>query len=94
MLVVGSPASSTSKRLAEVAVKCGATAYLLQDSSEIEPDWLAGAQRVGVTAGASTPEELVQGVLERLRELAPGVEIEYPPEIDEGMVFPLPLLLR
>ena len=94
VLVVGSPASSNSKRLAEVAVKCGATAYLLQDSSELEPDWLAGAQRVGVTAGASTPEELVQGVLERLRELAPGVEIEYPPEIDEGMVFPLPLLLR
>jgi len=94
VLVVGSPASSNSNRLAEVAAKCGATAHLLQDESELEPEWVAGAQRIGLTAGASTPEALVQGVLERLRELAPGIEIERPPEIDEGRVFPLPPPLR
>lgn len=94
VLVVGSPASSNSNRLAEVAAKCGATAYLLQDASELEPAWVAGAARVAVTAGASTPETLVEGVLQRLRALAPGLEIERSPEVDEGMVFPLPTLLR
>ena len=94
VLVVGSPASSNSNRLAEVAAKCGASAHLVQDASELDPQWLVGAKRIGLTAGASTPEVLVQGVLERLRELAPAIQIESPPEIDEGMVFPLPPLLR
>ena len=94
VLVVGSLASSNSNRLVEVAVKCGVTAHLVQDASEIEPGWLKGVQRIAVSAGASTPEELIQKVLERLGEFAPGIEIERPPAVDEGMVFPLPPPLR
>jgi 4-hydroxy-3-methylbut-2-en-1-yl diphosphate reductase len=69
VLVLGSPNSSNSNRLREVAEGAGARAYLLGTPAELDPDWLAGAQRVGVSAGASTPEHLVQALVERLREL-------------------------
>lgn len=94
VLVVGSPASSNSNRLVEVARKFGANAHLLQDASELDSTWLAGARQVAVTAGASTPELLVQGVVERVRELFPGLRVDCPPDLDEGMTFPLPPLLR
>jgi 4-hydroxy-3-methylbut-2-enyl diphosphate reductase len=69
VLVVGSPNSSNSNRLREVAETAGARGYLLGRAEELDPVWLEGAQRVGISAGASTPEHLVQGLVDRLREL-------------------------
>jgi 4-hydroxy-3-methylbut-2-en-1-yl diphosphate reductase len=69
VLVLGSPNSSNSNRLREVAETAGARGYLLGTAAELDPNWLAGAQRVGVSAGASTPEHLVQALLSRLQEL-------------------------
>jgi 4-hydroxy-3-methylbut-2-enyl diphosphate reductase len=69
VLVVGSPNSSNSNRLREVAENGGARAYLVGTAAELDPTWLAGARRVGISAGASTPEHLVQGLIERLRSL-------------------------
>jgi 4-hydroxy-3-methylbut-2-en-1-yl diphosphate reductase len=69
VLVLGSPNSSNSNRLREVAENGGARAYLLGTAAELDPAWLDGAQRVGVSAGASTPEHLVEALLERLRTL-------------------------
>jgi 4-hydroxy-3-methylbut-2-enyl diphosphate reductase len=69
VLVLGSPNSSNSNRLREVAQVAGARGYLLGSANELDPAWLRGAQRVGISAGASTPEHLVQGLVERLREL-------------------------
>ncbi len=69
VLVLGSPNSSNSNRLREVAETAGARAYLLGTAGELQADWLTGARRVGVSAGASTPEHLVQGLLDRLRTL-------------------------
>ena len=74
VLVLGSPNSSNSNRLREVAEQAGARAYLLGSVAELDAAWLDGAARVGVTAGASTPEHVVQRVVDRLRELgASGV---------------------
>ncbi len=69
VLVLGSPNSSNSNRLREVAETAGARGYLLGTAAELDPAWLDGAQRVGVSAGASTPEHLVRALLERLRAL-------------------------
>jgi len=69
VLVLGSPNSSNSNRLREVAESGGARAYLLGAASELDPTWLDGAQRVGVSAGASTPEHLVQALIQRLQTL-------------------------
>jgi len=69
VLVVGARNSSNSSRLREVAAQRGVQAHLVQEAGEIDPSWLAQVSRVGVTAGASTPEVLVLGVCERLREL-------------------------
>ncbi len=69
VLVVGSPNSSNSNRLREVAETAGARGYLLGRADELDSVWVAGAQRVGISAGASTPEHLVQGLVDRLREL-------------------------
>ncbi|MFC4727200.1 4-hydroxy-3-methylbut-2-enyl diphosphate reductase [Coralloluteibacterium thermophilus] len=93
VLVVGSVNSSNSNRLRELAEVCGATAFLIDDAKDIDPAWIVGRGRVGVTAGASAPEVLVEGVLARLRELgATGVrELDGQPET---MVFALPKELR
>ena len=69
VLVLGSPNSSNSNRLREVAKSAGARAYLLGNAAELDPRWLESTLRVGISAGASTPEHLVQGLLERLRQL-------------------------
>jgi 4-hydroxy-3-methylbut-2-enyl diphosphate reductase len=69
LLVVGSRNSSNSNRLREVGEQSGLPAYLIEDAEDINPHWLRSHERIGVTAGASTPEELVQGVQERLCEL-------------------------
>jgi 4-hydroxy-3-methylbut-2-enyl diphosphate reductase len=95
VIVVGAPESSNSNRLVELAAKSGARAYLVQDQSELEAAWLEGAQQVGVTAGASAPEVLVEGVVARLSELAGrGARVRSLPEVDEGIVFQLPSELR
>ena len=93
VLVVGSPNSSNSNRLRELAERDGVAAYLIDDAAEIDPRWLEGRQRVGVTAGASAPEVLVQGVIERLRELGAGGVRDLDGE-PENMVFALPRELR
>ncbi|WP_395789622.1 4-hydroxy-3-methylbut-2-enyl diphosphate reductase [Aquimonas sp.] len=93
LLVVGSVNSSNSNRLRELAEKQGVQAFLIDGADDIDPPWLAGRTRIGVTAGASAPELLVQGVLQRLRELgAEGVrELEGEPE---NVIFALPKELR
>lgn len=68
-LVVGDPKSSNSNRLREVAARRGVTAYLIQDAGEIRPEWLEGVNVIGLTAGASTPEEIVQRCIARLMAL-------------------------
>jgi 4-hydroxy-3-methylbut-2-enyl diphosphate reductase len=95
VLVVGAPESSNSSRLVELARKTGTTAYLVQNADEIDPGWLSGIRCVGVTAGASAPEVLVEQVVTKLRELAPGeAHLEAQTEVDEGVVFQLPSELR
>jgi len=92
VLVVGARNSSNSTRLREVAAQQGVDAYLVQDDSGIDPAWVAGARRIGVTAGASTPEVLVQRVAQRLRELGAG-DVRQAEGLDEGIVFRLPVAL-
>lgn len=95
VLVVGAPASSNSNRLVEVASRRGVPAYLIQDSSEIDPAWLEGAECIGITAGASTPDVLVQGVIDHLRARAgEAFTLDSLPQVDEGMQFKLPRELR
>ena len=95
VIVVGAPESSNSSRLVELAAKRGARAYLVQTAAEIDPAWLAGASSVGVTAGASAPEVLVEAVVARLTELAGGeVAVSALPPVDEGVTFQLPAQLR
>jgi len=95
VLVVGAPASSNSNRLVEVAARLGVPAYLIQDERELDPDWIEAIDCVGITAGASTPDVLVQAVIARLESLAGGdTVLESLPEIDEGVRFNLPRELR
>ena len=95
VLVVGAPESSNSNRLVELAEKSGARAHLVQSAADIDPAWLAGVSCVGVTAGASAPEILVDDVVARLRELAGGTaDVASMPAVDEGVVFQLPSELR
>ncbi len=94
ILVVGSPDSSNSNRLRELAEREGVESHLIDGAHEIDPAWLHGKRQVGVTAGASAPDVLVQGVLSRLSELGAGHawrELDGEPE---DMVFALPKELR
>ena len=93
VLVVGSPNSSNSNRLAELARREGVESYLIDGAHEIDPAWVAGKQHIGLTAGASAPQVLVDGVIERLRELGAGRVGELDGE-PESMVFALPKELR
>ncbi|HZW23931.1 MAG TPA: 4-hydroxy-3-methylbut-2-enyl diphosphate reductase [Gallionella sp.] len=93
IVVVGSPNSSNSNRLREVAAKVGVPAYLVNDAGGLQPEWFAGKACVGVSAGASAPEVLVQGVLERLRELG-AQRVSELDGIVENVVFPLPKSLQ
>jgi 4-hydroxy-3-methylbut-2-enyl diphosphate reductase len=94
VLVVGSPNSSNSVRLVEVAKDAGASAaYLVDDAGEIDDGWLTQARTVGVTSGASVPEELVAGVLEKLAALGFG-DVEEVEAVTERMSFQLPRELR
>ena len=93
VLVVGSPNSSNSNRLREIAEKHGTPAYLIDGPGDIDRDWLDQAQRIGVTAGASAPEILVEYVVERLRDWGAGESIETDGK-RELVVFSLPKELQ
>jgi len=89
VIVVGSPNSSNSNRLREVAEHMGAQAYMVDSAAELRPEWIAGKKRVGITAGASAPEVLVNELIERLKAL--GARKVQPLEgITESVVFTLP----
>ena len=89
VIVVGSPNSSNSNRLREVAQNQGVTAYMVDKAGDLQPEWLAGVRIVGITAGASAPEVLVEEVVDRLREL--GAEcVDQLTGVQENTVFPLP----
>ena len=92
VIVVGSPNSSNSNRLREVAHNAGISAYMIDDAAQLEPQWVAGRATVGVTAGASAPEVLVRAVVERLRELG-ATEVEEVAGIEEDVIFPVPKAL-
>ncbi|WP_337188261.1 4-hydroxy-3-methylbut-2-enyl diphosphate reductase [Phenylobacterium sp.] len=89
LLVIGSANSSNSVRLAEVGRRAGARAYLIEDASVLEPRWVEGARTVGVTAGASAPEVLVQGVIDKLAA-AFDVTVEEVDTARETVTFKLP----
>jgi 4-hydroxy-3-methylbut-2-en-1-yl diphosphate reductase len=93
ILVVGSPASSNSNRLREIAEKAGIPGYLIDGPENLNQAWFAGKQRVGVTAGASAPEVLVQRVVDRLREWGGKTAVEAMGQA-ESVVFSLPRELR
>ncbi len=92
VIVVGSPSSSNSNRLREVAANRNIEAYMVDRATDLRPEWLAGKRAVGVTAGASAPAVLVQEVVERLRELG-ATEVRDMEGIAEKVVFPLPKAL-
>ncbi len=89
VVVVGSPNSSNSNRLREVADKMGTPAYMVDNAAAIDPQWIAGKKRIGVTAGASAPEVLVQAVIDRLKELG-AASVRALEGVEENVVFPLP----
>ena len=92
VIVVGSPNSSNSNRLREVARNMGLPAYMVDNAGQLRAEWFAGKSRVGVTAGASAPEVLVEGVIARLKEL--GADTVMPlAGIEENVNFPLPKAL-
>jgi 4-hydroxy-3-methylbut-2-enyl diphosphate reductase len=93
VLVVGSPNSSNSNRLRELAQRMESQAFMIDSASDIDPAWLAGKSRVGVTAGASAPEVLVNEVVERLRELGAGNPEEMHGR-NENITFSMPRELR
>jgi len=89
LLVVGARNSSNSNRLREIGVEMGVPSYLIADGSALDPAWVATAETVGLTAGASAPEELVQGVIAALRSLGP-LEVTTMAGIEEHQSFRLP----
>ncbi len=93
VIVVGSPTSSNSNRLAEVARKLGTTAYMVDGAHELQEHWFEGCQRVGLTAGASAPELLVQQVIDRIKALG-AVSVRKMDGVEETIKFPLPKGLR
>ena len=92
ILVVGARNSSNSNRLREIGDECGVRSYLIADGSELRPEWLEGAEVVGLTAGASAPEVLVDSVIDRLRTIGP-VEVSTLPGVEENITFRLPVQL-
>ncbi|HEX5321220.1 MAG TPA: 4-hydroxy-3-methylbut-2-enyl diphosphate reductase [Stellaceae bacterium] len=90
VLVVGAPNSSNSNRLREIAAEFGVPSYLIEDASALDPRWLEGASAVGITAGASAPEELVEELVGRLAEMG-KIEIERLSGVTENVRFRMPL---
>jgi 4-hydroxy-3-methylbut-2-enyl diphosphate reductase len=93
VLVVGSKNSSNSNRLSELAQNCGTQAYLIDGADDIDPSWLQQVEKVGVTAGASAPEVLVQRVIDRLRTMG-GETVQEREGVEETITFALPSMLR
>jgi len=93
VIVVGSPTSSNSNRLREVAHRLGTEAYMVDNAGELKAEWFEGKQRVGLTAGASAPDILVQQVIERLRELG-AIAVRRMDGLTETIKFPLPKGLK
>ena len=93
MVVVGSPTSSNSNRLAELARKLGVNSYMVDSAEEIDAAWFEGKQKVGLTAGASAPDVLVQAVMARIKSLG-AVSVRKMNGIEETVKFPLPKGLR
>ena len=93
LLVVGARNSSNSNRLRDVGEEAGLPSYLVADGSEVDPAWLAGAKTIGLTAGASAPEVLVDSVIEALRRIGP-VEVSIMDGTEENITFNLPFELR
>ena len=89
VIVVGSPNSSNSNRLREVADKMGTPAYMVDNAAAIDPAWIEGKKRIGVTAGASAPEVLVQAVIDRLKQLG-AASVRALEGVEENVTFPLP----
>jgi 4-hydroxy-3-methylbut-2-enyl diphosphate reductase len=92
LLVIGAANSSNSLRLVEVSLSTGTRAYLINDVRDIKPEWLEGARRVGVTAGASAPEVLVTEAVEALRR--DGADVREVQVVDENVRFALPAELE
>ncbi len=93
MIVVGSPTSSNSNRLAELARKLGVASYMVDNAAELQTAWFEGKSRVGLTAGASAPEVLVREVIDRIRALG-AVSVRKMDGIEETVKFPLPKGLK
>ena len=93
VIVVGSPTSSNSNRLRELAAKLGTTAYMVDSADELKGEWFDGLARVGLTAGASAPEILVQQVIDRIKALG-AVSVRTMAGIEENIKFPLPKGLK
>jgi 4-hydroxy-3-methylbut-2-en-1-yl diphosphate reductase len=90
VIVVGSPTSSNSNRLRELAQRLGTAAYMVDAPDDLKPEWFEGKRRIGLTAGASAPDILVQQVIERLRALG-AVSVRNLPGVQETINFPLPM---
>jgi 4-hydroxy-3-methylbut-2-enyl diphosphate reductase len=90
ILIVGSPTSSNSNRLREVGAKLGVEAYLIESASEFRPEWLVGKKRIGVSAGASAPEILVEELIELLKTRGVA-SVRKLPGVEEHVQFPLPV---
>jgi 4-hydroxy-3-methylbut-2-enyl diphosphate reductase len=93
VIVVGSPTSSNSNRLREVAKKLGTESYMVDNADELKPEWFEGRSRVGLTAGASAPEILVKAVIDRIKALG-AVSVRKMDGIEETVKFPLPKGLK
>jgi 4-hydroxy-3-methylbut-2-enyl diphosphate reductase len=93
VIVVGSPNSSNSNRLREVARNMNVQAYLVDSACELQAEWLSGKSHVGISAGASAPEVLVKDVISRLKELG-ALNVEELQGISENVVFPVPKALN
>jgi 4-hydroxy-3-methylbut-2-enyl diphosphate reductase len=90
VIVVGSPTSSNSNRLQELAERLGTPAYMVDQPEDLQPQWLDGMRRVGLTAGASAPDILVQQVIDRLRAMG-ALSVRKLPGVEETVRFPLPM---
>jgi len=93
VVVVGSPTSSNSNRLRELAQRLGAESYMVDSAAELKPEWFEGKTRVGLTAGASAPEVLVREVIDRIKALG-AVSVRKMDGIEETLKFPLPKGLK
>jgi 4-hydroxy-3-methylbut-2-enyl diphosphate reductase len=93
VVVVGSPTSSNSNRLRELADRLGTPAYMVDSAADLDPAWFENTQKVGLTAGASAPDVLVQAVIQRLRDLG-AVSVRTLDGIEETIKFPLPKGLK